>query len=181
MPPIYRSIPSPCSCADHIPAFLRKRDADDRNDRFRSAPYWSNGPDYRGFTPVGLCAWLNQIPLAEAPRSYRDLLAVGVAGCVVDWLRENFIAEYGNALQESDVVAVFVYLMASEEMLRQLGLPSRVLAAIEVAAMRAGAAFKGGRQPGPPVRLASLVEAMRRSLAGISGEHWPEAIEPAIG
>ncbi len=173
--------PAPDYDDGEIPAFLRKVEAEDASNRLRSAPYWSDGPDYRGFTPVGVCAYLDQTPPADHPCTYGDLLAVGVAGCVVDWLRQTFHEHNGAPVPETDVVAVFIYLMMSDDMLRQLGLPSGVRAAIGAATRRAKAALKGARKPQLASRLAALVDEMQRAVAGISAEHWPEAIEPAIG
>jgi Ca-activated chloride channel family protein len=164
-----------------IPAFLRKVEAEEASSRLRAAPYWSDGPDYRGFTPVGVCAYLDETPPAAHPCTYGNLLAVGVAACVVDWLRQTFHEHNGAPVSEADVVAAFIYLMMSDEMLRQLGLPSGVRAAIGVATRRAKAALKGASKRTSPPRLTTLVEEMQRALNGISAEHWPEAIEPAIG
>lgn len=168
--------------ASEIPAFLRKAsdDEDAGNDLLRP-PYWVDSPQYIGYTPVGFYEWLRRNPKAQHPKNYADLRAAGIGAPLIDWLQQTFGEKGGATVPEADVVAAFIYLMMSDEMLRQLGLPSGVRAAIGAAARRAKAALKGMSKRTPPSRLGTLVEEMQRALAGISAEHWPEAIEPVMG
>lgn len=156
-----------------IPAFLRK-------DSFGVDSALAESPDshltvtsehYTGLTPLGVSEWLRRNPESVWPRTYAELLKLGLGAAVVDWLELTV----GSIANEPTVVITFLTLLALPETHAALMKSQGRLAQLGALARRLGARTQ---------RTATFdalfdmqwAASLAPLLSDLQGDRWPEFI-----
>ncbi len=137
---------------------------------------WSDQGHYTGLTPLGLANWLNGTARKAWPQDFATLREIGVGDQMVDWLDLVVRQGEGEGVAEPELVVAFLCFMASSdtvEMLRKSasgsggagrskgGLKALVAWLAELGSARASDA---------------LVERLRKGLAGMQADKWPDHV-----
>lgn len=156
-----------------LPAFMRKSTSDTGvadGERCDAKAHLG------GISPQAMCACLQQIPQAAWPQSYEALRALGLDARLVRWLEQIATMRPSDAYTEQQVVAAFVYWLASSGIYQSSAKPKGLLAGWKSALQ--GLAGVGGskKEPSAAGIDADLLEAIAVELKGTSSQAWPERV-----
>lgn len=128
----------------------------DRND----PRLWQMSDTYTGLTPAGLHAWLFGSAKALWPRTYAQLIQIGVGAAVIDWLEIVVACATSPTASEGEVVSAFVDAM-SRVMLFENDPAQTII---------------DGEIPTDLENLQQIAMAITEKLRNIKADSWPQNV-----
>lgn len=155
------------------PMFLRSTDRS--VDRVNSR-YWSDSEDYAGLTPLGLSEWLRIAPVAEWPKTYSELLQIGLGAWVVDWLELTMASFGGRALPEQTVVGTFLHVMSQRGTHESLAKSTDLRQSLVAVARQIKALFASKPDAADTSVDMQLAGEIMAVLVDMTADTWPDRV-----
>ena len=156
-----------------IPMFSRKQDSGIRYSRRESIDSHDTNA---GDSPIALARWLRSTPVESWPKTYDELLNIGLEKWVVEWLDISISQGSVVATNEKAVVRAFLDAMADDKIFDALNGKTIAPPSVKGLANRVADFFTGKSDSVLGASDDQLMGKIVRELRGVTPDAWPDQV-----